>query len=43
VLDIEYGDVTAHQSSVCPEANTLRFFSILSQEDKLDGTYTKCR
>lgn len=43
VLNIEYGDVAAHQTSVCPKANALKFFSILSQADKLDGTYTKCR
>lgn len=43
VLSIEYGNVAAHQTSVCPKANTLQFFTILSAKDRLDGTFTKCR
>ena len=32
VLNVEYGDVATHQRTVCPKANALDFFSILSAQ-----------
>jgi len=43
VVNIEYGSVSAHQRSVCPTANAKGFFSILSAENHMNGTYTRCR
>lgn len=43
VINIEYGSVSSHQRSVCPTANEKGFFSILSAENRMNGTYTRCR
>lgn len=42
VLGIEYHGVTAKKVSVCPKARSASFFTILSERDRLDGTYTRC-
>jgi Glycoside-hydrolase family GH114/Bacterial SH3 domain len=43
VLNIEYGDVSGDRTQICPTANSYRFFTILSDADRINGTYTKCR
>ncbi len=43
VINIEYGNVSTHQRSVCPKANAKAFFSILSAANRMNGTYTRCR
>ena len=43
VLDVEHGDVSRKVRTVYPQANALKFFSILSEENKMNGTYTTCR
>jgi hypothetical protein len=42
VLHIEYGNVTTLARTVCSRATALRFYSILSSVDRLNGTYTRC-
>ena len=42
VINIEYGSVSAHKTSVCPKAKALGFFSVLSAENRMNGTYTRC-
>jgi Glycoside-hydrolase family GH114 len=43
VANIEYGNVASNQKAVCPSANARSFFTILSEKDRIDGTYTRCR
>jgi hypothetical protein len=43
VANIEYGSVVEHQKSVCPSANARSFFTILSEKNAMDGTYTRCK
>ncbi len=42
VLGIEYHGVTSKKTTVCPKARAASFFTILSEQDRLDGTYTRC-
>lgn len=42
VLNIEYGSVKTKLGKVCPQAKERRFFSILSEENAMNGTYTRC-
>lgn len=42
VLNIEYGSVRTKLGEVCPQAKERRFFSILSEENAMNGTYTRC-
>jgi hypothetical protein len=42
VLGIEYHGVSAKKTSVCPKARSSGFFTILSEQDRLNGTYTRC-
>lgn len=42
VLNIEYGPVATLARTVCSRASALRFYTILSAADRLDGNYTRC-
>jgi hypothetical protein len=43
VLNVEYGNVTTKKRTVCPKANADGFFTILSAQNRMNGTYTRCR